>query len=263
MTSEACAALDMEFYARMRIGKRHDIVAAATGLRDMAAELCDMRVAPTHNIASSRPMIDEDGNILASSVFGFDEFREGWWLAPNLALTSPLVALCRLESDPFWCNANGVWTLDGPHPFQGHMLGDFQQRALTNSALVVPVHLPFGQVGAVSFLPRDADRTDLSDIFCAYSEILGIYARQFITSYARLDRSPRLSRLSPTLTRREVECLHWASLGKTNEEIATILDLTRSTIRFHIRNASEKLDAVNRDQTVYKAAQLGYLASGQ
>ena len=263
MISETCALLDMELYARMRVGNRHDIVAAASCLRDTVAELCDLRVAPTHNIASSRAMIDEDGNTLASSVFGFDASEEGWWLAPNLALTSPLVALCRLESDPFWCNANGVWTLGGPRPFGGQMLGDFAQRALTNSALVVPVHLPFGQVGAVSFLPRDPEKTDLSEIFCAFSELLGIYARQFIASYARLDRSPRVSRLSPTLTRREVECLHWASLGKTNEEIATILNLTRSTIRFHIRNASEKLDAVNRDQTVYKAAQLGYLASGQ
>ena len=35
---------------------------------------------------------------------------------------------------------------------------------------------------------------------------------------------------------------------------------SRATVRFHIHNASIKLDAVNRSQTVFKAAQLGYIS---
>ena len=34
---------------------------------------------------------------------------------------------------------------------------------------------------------------------------------------------------------------------------------SRATVRFHIHNAATKLDAVNRSQTVFKAAQLGYI----
>lgn len=255
--------LDMELFERMRVGSSAEINMAAMCLRDTAAELCRMRVAATHNIASSRPMTDAEGNVLAATVFGFIDREEAWWLTPNLALISPLTALCRFESDPFWCNADGAWTHYGMRSIQGIDLGDFERRALTRSALVVPVHLPFGQVGAVSFLPMEAGTEDLSDVFHAFADILGIYARQFIASYVHVERSSCPLKLSPTLTRREVECLHWASLGKTNEEIAIILGLARSTVRFHIRNASEKLDSVNRDQTVYRAAQLGYLASGR
>jgi DNA-binding CsgD family transcriptional regulator len=63
------------------------------------------------------------------------------------------------------------------------------------------------------------------------------------------------------LTKREVECLRWAAAGKTNDEIATIINLKRTTIRFHIRAAAQKLDAVNRDQALFKAAQLGFLGT--
>ena len=61
------------------------------------------------------------------------------------------------------------------------------------------------------------------------------------------------------LTKREVECLRWASIGKTDKEISMILGRSHATVRFHIQNAGEKLDAVNRSQTIFKAAQLGYL----
>jgi DNA-binding CsgD family transcriptional regulator len=63
------------------------------------------------------------------------------------------------------------------------------------------------------------------------------------------------------LSKREVECLRWAAAGKTNDEIATILGLKRTTIRFHTGRAAAKLDAVNRDQALYRAAQLGFLST--
>jgi DNA-binding CsgD family transcriptional regulator len=63
------------------------------------------------------------------------------------------------------------------------------------------------------------------------------------------------------LSKREVECLRWAALGKTDQEIAMIMSRSCATVRFHIHNAAIKLDAVNRSQTVFKASQLGYLGS--
>jgi len=53
----------------------------------------------------------------------------------------------------------------------------------------------------------------------------------------------------------------WAALGKTDREIALILSRSCATVRFHLQNAAQKLNAVNRSQTVFKASQLGYLGS--
>jgi DNA-binding CsgD family transcriptional regulator len=58
-----------------------------------------------------------------------------------------------------------------------------------------------------------------------------------------------------------VECLRWAAMGKTDIEISMIIKRSRATVRFHIHNASMKLDAVNRSQAVFKATQLGYISN--
>ena len=63
------------------------------------------------------------------------------------------------------------------------------------------------------------------------------------------------------MSKREVECLRWAAIGKTDREIAMIIALSHATIRYHINRAGEKLNAINRAQSVFKAGQLGYLGA--
>ncbi len=245
---------------RVRIRTPQDVRPAAEAFRDLAIELGDFRIAPSRNIAVKAPMVDADGNILANSIFGWtDSEADRWWHTPRLALDSPITGACRYTSEPFWASALGIFSKQ-TNPFLDKIdLTNFESRALTRAAIVVPVHLPFGQVGAVSFNPRDPARTDLSDDFDRLGDELGIYARTFIASYVpvmcKAERLPGGSRLS----KREVECLRWAAIGKTDQEISTIIERSRATVRFHIHNASVKLDAVNRSQTVFKAAQLGYI----
>jgi len=168
---------------------------------------------------------------------------------------------CRFAAEPFWCNEGGIRS-GLPNRFLERIdLHHFHQRALARAAIVVLVHLPFGQIGAVSFLHRDNQITDLSDVFHSHGAWLGALGRTFIASYTAVagTNDPQIG--SPELTRREVECLRWAAGGKTNDEIGDILGLKRSTVRFHLRNAAEKLNAVNRDQAIFKAAQLGFLGT--
>jgi len=60
-----------------------------------------------------------------------------------------------------------------------------------------------------------------------------------------------------SLTRRERECLLWASRGKAQEEIAVILGLRPRTVRFHQENAMCKLGARNIAAAVAMASALG------
>jgi DNA-binding CsgD family transcriptional regulator len=62
-----------------------------------------------------------------------------------------------------------------------------------------------------------------------------------------------------SLTRRERECLLWASRGKAQEEIALILGLRPRTVRFHQENAMCKLGAPNIAAAVAMATALGLL----
>jgi DNA-binding NarL/FixJ family response regulator len=56
------------------------------------------------------------------------------------------------------------------------------------------------------------------------------------------------------LNDREMECLTWSARGKTSPEIATILNLSKRTINFHIENACRKLNVSTRTEAVAKAA---------
>jgi DNA-binding CsgD family transcriptional regulator len=237
----------------------HDVRRAAEALHKIAIETAAMRVAPSHNIADKRTPVDDTGAILARDVFGWPEREDVWWRNTRIALDSPLTTACRYESEPFWVNAEGFRTSCRNPYLDAIDLTNFEQRAMTRAAIVVPVHLPFGQIGAVSFNPIDMAKTDLKEDFDRYGDEFGLYARTFIGSYAHaMGQSQRLPAAS-RLSKREVECLRWASIGKTDLEIGTIMSRSRATIRFHIHNASVKLDAVNRSQTVFKAAQLGYI----
>ncbi|RAV63287.1 LuxR family transcriptional regulator, partial [Aerococcus urinae] len=68
-------------------------------------------------------------------------------------------------------------------------------------------------------------------------------------------------RVEPTdanlLTPRERECLRWAGLGKTNWEIARILDVKQSTVQTHIENSKRKLNVQSKMQAVIRSLKTG------
>lgn len=73
---------------------------------------------------------------------------------------------------------------------------------------------------------------------------------------ARLARVARSSvwRERVNLSDREIETLTWVARGKTSDEIAQILNLSKRTVDFHLDNARNKLGVSTRIQAVIKAA---------
>lgn len=61
------------------------------------------------------------------------------------------------------------------------------------------------------------------------------------------------------LTEREREVLRWAAVGKTTTEVARILTVSENTIKFHIKNATQKLGTANKTAAVVKAVLMGLL----
>ncbi|MDE2620059.1 MAG: helix-turn-helix transcriptional regulator [Sphingomonadales bacterium] len=252
--------LSQEWVEATRIAGPDDIRRAAVALERFARDR-GFRVAPTHNIAEKRSPVDLEGNLLARDVFGWEDHPKVWWRNSRLALDSPLTMACRFENEPFWASAEGFRTRL-PNPALERINRDnFEARAFARAAIVVPVHMAFGQIGAASFIPLDAARTDLAEDYTRFGDAFGFCARGFLVSYVRVMAERQKVQADPTLSRHEVECLRWAAIGKTDEEICMIMSRSRATIRYHLKNAATKLNAVNRSQTVVKAAQLGYLAT--
>lgn len=244
---------------RVRIGSEEEIHSAAVILHEIAIK-AGFRAAPAHDIADKRTPVDNEGNVLADKVFGWGDDEGAWWRNSRIALNSPITTACRFESEPFWVNADGFRTRVPNRYLDDIELKNFATRAMTSAAIVVPIHMAFGKIGAVSFNPLDPEQIDLTDAFAQQADLLAIYARTFIVSYAQVMGAKQALPPGSRLSKREVECLRWAAIGKTDLEISMIISCSRATVRFHIHNAATKLDAVNRSQTVFKAAQLGYIS---
>jgi LuxR family transcriptional regulator, quorum-sensing system regulator SolR len=61
------------------------------------------------------------------------------------------------------------------------------------------------------------------------------------------------------LTSREIEILCWTCDGKTSYEIGRIINISASTVNFHINNILIKLNTSNKVQAAVKAIRLGLI----
>ncbi|MFN8275339.1 MAG: LuxR C-terminal-related transcriptional regulator [Flavobacteriaceae bacterium] len=61
------------------------------------------------------------------------------------------------------------------------------------------------------------------------------------------------------ISKRELEVLNLLATGKSNDEIAQALFVSRNTIKTHIANLYQKLEVKRRTQAVEKAKHLGIL----
>ncbi len=74
------------------------------------------------------------------------------------------------------------------------------------------------------------------------------------------EMSPDLMpRLRAGLTGRELDVLRWAAEGKTAEATAAILCISVDTVKFHTKNAINKLGSANKVAAVVRAYALGLL----
>ena len=62
------------------------------------------------------------------------------------------------------------------------------------------------------------------------------------------------------LTAREREVLQWSADGKSAQDIADILNLSKSAVDFHLKNSIQKLNAPNKTAAVARAALMGRLS---
>jgi DNA-binding NarL/FixJ family response regulator len=64
------------------------------------------------------------------------------------------------------------------------------------------------------------------------------------------------------LTAREVEVLGLVTEGMRNREIAAAMGISENTVKFHLKNVSEKLHATNRAELAARAVRAGLVPGG-
>jgi LuxR family quorum sensing-dependent transcriptional regulator len=107
------------------------------------------------------------------------------------------------------------------------------------------------------FCPCGLD-PDISPRARAALEIIAIYSNNALRR-ARVQTTRDETAHRP-LTLREREIMQWVAVGKTDEEIGSILSIGTTTVTQHVENVKKKLDAMRRTYAVVQAIRLGEIS---
>ncbi|MUK92661.1 LuxR family transcriptional regulator [Aliivibrio fischeri] len=117
-----------------------------------------------------------------------------------------------------------------------------------------PIHTANNGFGMLSFAHSDKDiYTD--SLFLHACKNVPLMLPFLVDNYRKINTTPK--KLDVDLTKREKECLVWASEGKSTWDISKILGCSERTVTFHLTNAQMKLNTTNRCQSISKAILTG------
>lgn len=182
---------------------------------------------------------------------------QGWpeeWLqqyiTSNHLRRDPVVALMRRQPDVFrWSDA---FECDGLAREGKEVIEQAKEFGLC-AGIAFPM---FTLDGTRILVSLGGPELDVSDENLQQLVLLSNYA---LGRALQLSVGQTRDRRRRVLTSREIECLRWAALGKSEWEISQILGISEHTSEKHLLNAKSKLGAANRTQAVVEAIRLGYV----
>jgi len=142
-------------------------------------------------------------------------------------------------------------TYDKRPPRVKQLFGESTEFGIGRQGLTFPIRGPKGEAALFNVT------SDLPDV--EWRQAKKIYMRDFqILAHIIHAKSMLIAGAKPPdyaakLTPRERECLTWCAVGKTSEDIATILGISEGVVRIHLQSAQHKLGCLNRTHTVAKA----------
>ena len=216
-------------------------------------------VAAQADLGDPEPMSDEEGRPYAETSFRWVDPNYAYWRDRKLALHIAFLTAARLVGEPFYYSEGRLRTWRATQLLEAVDCSQAKNTPNFGEAIIAPVHLPRGLVGAVFWCSREP--VGVEAIFAGQAGHLHNLAVKLVATHNEARGRPRDATVPQTLTRREVQCLRWAAAGKTDGEIGIILSLSVSTVRFHLRNAAAKLGATGRAQSIQIAAGLGFVGA--
>jgi len=240
------------------LSRCEDLIAAAECLKHIGHAIGMPHPAVIDDYSSVRLLTVEDGRAL-TSVLGWDPEPVREWIDQRLHLVSPIAAVCRMSTRPFAWDAQTVADTVQEHRGRTALNWPLTPARGFYGGITVPVHMPRGRTGSVSWYSRDP-AVDVGAVLAAHHDPLRLAGLRFLDlAYSgRADIETSVDAAMP-LSERELECLTWAALGRTDVEIGAVIHRSPTTARFHIDNAVRKLRARNRTQAVAMAAQRGLI----
>lgn len=170
----------------------------------------------------------------------------------------PVGQACRVSIDPFAWRVARV--LESGFPWDDGFEG-FRRRTCELGivgGVTVPVHMPMSRVGAVGWVAINRE-VDVDQVLATHSNELRLAAHLFMGHVYRERPDAIVVLPHVSLSERELECLTWVAMGKTDADIAELIGRSPSTARFHVESAVSKLGVNNRTRAAAVASQMGMI----
>lgn len=175
-------------------------------------------------------------------------YPTGWtshYLRSNYQSIDPVIIKALQTVEPFRWGVD--WPSMSPSISEQQLLDEAAQFGI-KFGFTIPIHDGRGPVAALTFA-SDHRSSPFENSITAQAGVLQLMALYFHANARRkLSRATNLA--ATLLSPRELECLEWASQGKSSWEIGRILGISRHTAASYLESAKEKLGV----RTVVQAA---------
>lgn len=164
----------------------------------------------------------------------------------NWADFDPNLARAVATEKPIWWSNQDIYSCR----YQQSYL-DFLDSSPLKGGLLVPLSRRSGTISCVSVEAHSEkqvdDRTTHAVVVIANSGLLKAEALGLCSAIST-DESHALRELSP----KQAEILRWAAEGKSNADIATIMDISERIVKYHMSEILRKLGVATRAQAISK-----------
>ncbi len=215
---------------------------------------------------ASHPWENEPLLVSTHAPAWIDTYRSG-----NFITTDPCLARARRTNLPFHWGSVPLPPVTGKRKPGAVKAMEAARDFGINEGLTIPVHYNdalgrrYSSVCALFWKdPVQKFFASLRHNGVQLQVILLYFAQKIVDLHAAgIKASPRTSHRAELqrfpLTDREKEVLKWAGMGKTSDETAAILHISRKTIEAHIKSAMIKLGATNKTQATVQAVYRGLI----
>jgi LuxR family transcriptional regulator, quorum-sensing system regulator CinR len=189
-----------------------------------------------------------------AAMVSVNTFSKEWkarYFFKQYSQVDPVVTFGQQATAPFdWA------TLNRDDPAVENFFADAVRHGVGVNGLSIPVRSRKNSVSLVSF------SSDLAgeewEAFKA-SNLANLQQLSVLIESAESVDKKKLSRGPVELSQREEQCLVWAARGKTQQEIAKILDLTPGSVKTYLDSARRKLECKNLTHAVGVAVAAGII----
>lgn len=173
---------------------------------------------------------------------------EQHYIKKNYFETDPLVHQYQTNATPF------LWGQDSFSESTHEAKKMFMEASDFNlqHGIGVPIPGPNNSFSILTLCSSDLNASEMKEVFSAFYKDLMICSLMFHSSFLGLNLSNELY-CRYNLTNRELDCLKWICVGKSNSDMASILGISVNAVKERVKSIYRKMGVYSRAEAIIKA----------